>query len=66
MHPIEVLGDGLGLIGLDGAYEVPANIQLSVLMNFPQGLLQVTLAKVALAAGVDSADVGRRSGLADG
>src|SRR5690606_7806105 len=66
VHPGEVLGDGPGLVRLDGPDEVPDQVQVGQLGLLGQGFLQVVLAEVALAGGMCLAYGLRRLGLAHG
>ena len=51
VHPVEVLGDGLGLVRLDGADEMPGQWQVGEFLLLGQGLLQVVLAEIDDATG---------------
>jgi hypothetical protein len=66
VYPVEVLGDGPCLVGLDGPDEVPGQAQILQFRHFLQGFLQVTLAKFEQAAAVSRADVRGWSGFAYG
>ncbi len=48
MHPVEVLGDGPGLVALDAADEVPFDGLVFELLDLLQGLLQIALAEALL------------------
>ena len=64
VHPVEVLGDGPGLVGLDAPDEVPLDGQVLKLRLLLHGLLDITLAEGPLAGGEGGAHGRRRLELA--
>ena len=46
MHPLEILGNGFGLIRLNGPNKVPVRAYRRQFLYFIQGFLQVILTKI--------------------
>src|SRR5690606_33866422 len=65
VHPVEMLGDGPGLVRLDRPDEVPDQRQILQFGHLGQGFLQVILPDVLDAGSDRFADVRRCPGLAD-
>ncbi len=51
LHPVEALGDGASLVGLDAADEVPVKLQVGKLVHFDLRLLQIVFAEIRDAGG---------------
>lgn len=66
VHPVEMFGNGFGLVGLDRTDEMPGQVQVAQFGLLGQGFLQVVLAEIGHAAGEGLADGGGRFGLAHG
>ena len=56
VHPVEAFGDGTGLVGLDGADEMPTQLQIREAVHFGKGFLQIIFAEIRDAGGGGEAD----------
>ena len=66
VHPVEMLGDGACLVGLDRPDEVPAKAEIRQRLNFGQPFLQVILAEITQPQRSRGAHLVRQAGFADG
>lgn len=66
VHPVEALGDGAGFVGLDGANEMPVDVEIRQRFLLGQRLLQVVLTERFLSCIPGFADLFRPVSFADG
>ena len=59
VHPLEVVGDVAGLVGLDGTDEVPDDVEVRQRGDLGGRFLDVVLAELALSRGVCGSHLGR-------
>src|SRR5574343_181213 len=65
MHPSEMTSNRFGFVGLNWAYEMPADVERSELLLLGQRLLQVVFGKMSLPQTIQLCDITSRLGFAD-